>query len=76
LTDDAEMTLSGSAFQILVEGTGKAWLWIVVKFEDGAARWLVAADWSVHQSDTLTTRVIGARCLCEVPGVLCGLAWQ
>jgi len=39
--DDAEMTLSDNAFQILVAATGKASLLIFGSLKDGTARQLI-----------------------------------
>jgi len=38
------------AFQILAAATGKAWLGLEGSLKEGATRWLVAAERSVHKS--------------------------
>jgi len=50
--DDAEMTLSGSAFQTLAVATEKGRLPVVDVLKDGSTSWLVAVDRSVYRCDT------------------------
>ena len=45
--DNAEMTPSGCAFQILTAATRKTRIPIVESLIDGTVRWLAAACWSV-----------------------------
>ena len=52
--DDAEMTLSGSAFQTLAVATEKGRLPVVDVLKDGSTSWLVAVDRSVYRCDTST----------------------
>jgi len=56
---DAETTLSGSAFQILVGGTGKARLPIVACLKDNATLLLVL-DRSVRRPNTWTRQVVAS----------------
>jgi len=56
-TDDAETTLSGSAFQILIPATGKARLPKGDSLKDGTTRKLVVVDRSVRRPNTWTRRM-------------------
>jgi len=50
--DDAEKTLLGSAFDILLAATGKAWLLMLDKLER-RKKGLKVEDWSACQPDIL-----------------------
>jgi len=58
---DAEMTVSGSEFQIWEAATRKARSPMVESLEWGTSRWLVLAERSARRPGMSATRVSGSR---------------